>query len=162
MLGARRTWIVAAAVAALAAAAVPAANAGVHRAALSPADWRTYGGSAQHDFTNATGLNKLNVHTLAPKWFFKTGDAVTANPVIVNGVVYVGSWDGNFYAIDAATGAKRWSYAIKAQPAVTPREDANGRVLDPTDPESYATSDGGLITSAAWYQPASTETGNRD
>jgi outer membrane protein assembly factor BamB len=30
---------------------------------------------------------------------------------VANGVVYVGSDDGNLYALDAGTGAKLWSYA---------------------------------------------------
>jgi hypothetical protein len=31
-------------------------------------------------------------------WHFTTGAQVTGSPVVVNGVVYVGSWDENFYA----------------------------------------------------------------
>jgi len=38
--------------------------------------------------------------TLARAWFFPTGDAVTANPVVVGDTVYAGSWDGNFYALN--------------------------------------------------------------
>ena len=167
----RRIVTVAVAVAALLIAAVPAAMAhipglpglpGVPGPSACSSDWPTYGGSAHHNFTNATCLNKLNVHTLAPKWFFKTLDAVTANPIVVGNRVYVGSWDGNFYAIDKATGKQAWKFAIKPQPAVTPQEGPNGRVLDPTNPESFATSDGGLITSAAWYEPASSKTHGRN
>ena len=154
--------MIGAATALLVAAGVPAATGSQSGAKVDPADWRTYGDSAHHDFTNATGLDQVNIHTLAPKWFFPTKDAVTANPVVVKGVVYIGSWDGNFYAIDAASGSKKWSYPIKPQPAVSPREDANGRVLDPTDPDSYLTSDGGLITSSAWYEPASSKTHGRN
>jgi outer membrane protein assembly factor BamB len=29
---------------------------------------------------------------------------------VANGVVYVGSYDGNVYALNASTGAKLWSY----------------------------------------------------
>ena len=147
---------------ALTAGAAPVALADSSGGTLSAGDWRTYGGSAHHAFTNATGLNSVNVHTLAPKWFFKTGDAVTAGPVVVGNRVYVGSWDGNFYAIDKATGAQTWKFSIKPQPAVVPREDSNGRVFEPSDPTSYATSDGGLITSSAWYEPASPQTHGRN
>jgi len=46
---------------------------------------------------------------------------------VANGVVYVGSYDHNIYALDALTGAKLWSYAtgnsIYSSPAV-----ANGVV----------------------------------
>jgi outer membrane protein assembly factor BamB len=37
---------------------------------------------------------------------------------VVGGVVYVGSWDGNFYAIDAATGAQKWMFAGGKDPAI--------------------------------------------
>ena len=165
----RRIITVAVAAAALLVGAVPAAMAHIPGlpglpgpSACSPTDWPTYGGSAHHNFTNATCLNRLNVHSLAPKWFFKTLDAVTANPVVVGNRVYVGSWDGNFYAIDKATGKQAWKFAIKPQPAVIPQEGPNGRVLDPTNPESFATSDGGLITSSAWYEPASNKTHGRN
>ena len=57
-------------------------------------------------------------------------------PVVVGNRVYVGSWDGNFYAIDKGSGTQVWKFAIKPQPAVIPREDANGRMLDPADPAS--------------------------
>src|SRR5437588_663214 len=140
----------------------PAALASTSTATPCASDWTTYGGSAHHTFTNATCLDQTNVHTLAPTWFFKTGDAVTANPVVVGNRVYVGSWDGNFYAIDKASGQQVWKFAIKPQPAVIPQEGPNGRVLDPTNPESFATSDGGLITSSAWYEPASVKTHGRN
>jgi PGF-CTERM protein len=35
-------------------------------------------------------------------WNYTTGDAVTSSPAVVNGVVYVGSGDGNVYALNAA------------------------------------------------------------
>ena len=34
---------------------------------------------------------------------------------MANGVVYVGSDDGNVYALNASTGAKLWSYATGGQ-----------------------------------------------
>lgn len=38
-------------------------------------------------------------------------DTYESSPAVVDGVVYVGSGDGNMYAIDAATGALRWKFA---------------------------------------------------
>jgi outer membrane protein assembly factor BamB len=35
---------------------------------------------------------------------------VTASPIVAEGTVYVGSWDFRMYALDAATGAVRWSF----------------------------------------------------
>ena len=36
------------------------------------------------------------------------------SPIVSDGVVYAGSSDGNFYALDARTGAVKWSLATKA------------------------------------------------
>ncbi len=40
---------------------------------------------------------------------------VSGAPTVANGVVYVGSEDQSVYAIDAATGERRWSYATTGQ-----------------------------------------------
>ena len=39
-----------------------------------------------------------------------TGSGVGSSPAVANGVVYVGSYDDNVYALNAATGAKLWSF----------------------------------------------------
>jgi outer membrane protein assembly factor BamB len=45
-----------------------------------------------------------------------------SSPAVADGVVYVGSWDGTVYALNAASGALLWSYAtggdISSSPAV--------------------------------------------
>ena len=45
------------------------------------------------------------------------------SPAIINGLVYVGSHDHNVYALNAATGAKLWSYttgdSVESSPSVT-------------------------------------------
>jgi outer membrane protein assembly factor BamB len=50
-------------------------------------------------------------------WKFKTGGRVLSSPLVVGdavyvaaGLVYIGSWDRNLYALDAATGRERWRY----------------------------------------------------
>jgi len=43
-------------------------------------------------------------------WKFSTGDVVHASPAVVNGVVYIGSWDSYFYALDADTGQEKWRF----------------------------------------------------
>jgi len=56
------------------------------------------------------------------------GGLVNSSPVMANGVVYVGSYDGNVYALNARTGALLWKYttggAVESSPAV-----ANGVTL---------------------------------
>jgi polyvinyl alcohol dehydrogenase (cytochrome) len=109
-----------------------------------PGDWPSYGHDAQHTFHGRTMLTPTTVKQLKVAWFFPTGDAVTATPTVVGGTVYVGSWDGYFYALNYETGALRWKYKLSAQDAVTPYPGQQPR---------GATSDGGLVTSSAWYQP---------
>ena len=66
-----------------------------------PWDWPTYGHDAQHTFHGRTTLTAATVKRLKVAWFFPTGDAVTATPTVVDGTVYVGSWDGYFYALNS-------------------------------------------------------------
>jgi len=57
------------------------------------------------------------VRALKPAWVFPTHLAVSAIPTVVDGVVYVGAWDGNFYSIDAATGNVLWQTFVGMAPS---------------------------------------------
>jgi outer membrane protein assembly factor BamB len=67
-------------------------------------------------------------HLAGIQWRFATAGSVTSSPVVVKGVVYVGSGDGHVYALDLETGGERWAAtatgAVDAAPAV-----AAGRVF---------------------------------
>jgi outer membrane protein assembly factor BamB len=77
--------------------------------------------NAQHtgDYGPVAGSTLSNVK---PTWRFTTRGPVESSPAVVNGVVYVGSWDNNVYAIDATNGAQLWSFAtgdpVYSSPAV--------------------------------------------
>jgi len=45
------------------------------------------------------------------KWRFPTGQMIYSSPAVVDGKLYIGSDDGKFYALDAATGKEKWSYS---------------------------------------------------
>src|SRR5437016_5212902 len=47
---------------------------------------------------------------LEPLWKFETKDSIEGAAVVAGGVVYVGSMDENLYALDLATGKKKWQY----------------------------------------------------
>lgn len=47
-------------------------------------------------------------------WRFVTGHMVMASPTVADGVVYIGSRDGWFYALDEATGVLRWKFRADA------------------------------------------------
>jgi len=121
-----------------------AAGAGA-TASVRPLDWPSYGHDALHSFDGQTRLTPASAHTLRLAWRFHTGDAVTATPTVAGWTVYAGSWDGYFYAVDLRTGRLRWKYRLQAQPAVIPYPGQNPRPDD---------SDGGLVTSSAWFEPA--------
>jgi polyvinyl alcohol dehydrogenase (cytochrome) len=122
------------------------ASGGSTNRAISPWDWPTYGHDAQHTFHGRTTLTAASAKTLRQAWFFPTGDAITATPTVVHNTVYVGSWDDFFYAIDLHTGRLEWKVRLASQNAITPYPGQTPR---------DATSDGGLVVSSAWYQPAS-------
>jgi outer membrane protein assembly factor BamB len=44
------------------------------------------------------------------RWSFKTNGKVFSSPLINNGVMYIGSEDGNLYAIDIGTGVLKWKF----------------------------------------------------
>lgn len=62
------------------------------------------------------------------KWSFPTGDRVVSSPVFADGTVYVGSDDGNLYAVDAASGRQRWMARTGGPVPSTPAV-ADGRVF---------------------------------
>jgi hypothetical protein len=125
--------------------ALSGASAPAGAAPAGGASWPSFGNGPQHDFTGPTTLTPASAPTLHRAWSFHTGDAVTASPTVVGGVAYFGSWDTKFYAVDVATGSQVWSTQLDQQTAITPYPGENPRDV---------TSDGGLVTSSAWYQPA--------
>ncbi len=114
-------------------------------AATAPPGWTSFGNGPLHPFVAATTMSAADVGSLHEAWFFPTGDAVTATPTVVGGVAYFGSWDTRFYAVDVATGSLKWSFQLDSQTGVTPYPGQHPRTFN---------SDGGLVTSSAWYEPA--------
>lgn len=72
-------------------------------------DWPMYlHDPARSSTTGETILSAQNASQLQKVWSFTTGGGVAASPTVVGGVVYVGSWDGYEYALNASTGALIW------------------------------------------------------
>lgn len=78
-------------------------------APLAPEDWPMY----QHDPSHSgrTSATITNTTPLYVQWAYSFGERVEAEvqPVVVDGVVYVGVMNGNMNAIDASTGTTIWS-----------------------------------------------------
>lgn len=60
---------------------------------------------------DCTEITPTNTFSLLPAWGLPTSDNVSATPVVVDGVLYVGSWAGIFYAVDAQTGKLLWTFS---------------------------------------------------
>jgi polyvinyl alcohol dehydrogenase (cytochrome) len=111
-------------------------------------NWPKYGRTLHNTFSRLVSpITARTVAALVPAWTFPTGDAVTASPAVVDGVVYVGAWDGFFYALDAQTGALQWQFQVDCQQTVRPLPP---HCLAPGQPPPPRfDTDGGLITSSA-------------
>lgn len=111
--------------------------------------WPMYGKNLQHTFANpASQVNPGNVATLQPAWTYATGDAVSASPAIVDGVLYDGSWDGFFFALEAQTGALKWRIQLDCQASVVPLpEVCGGPAQGVPDPARLQTA-GGIVTAS--------------
>lgn len=69
-------------------------------------------GNPQHSGVyDGIGVPKLS----ALKWSFHTSGMVIGSPAVADGTAYVGSTDGNFYAVDATTGKQKWKSEIKSR-----------------------------------------------
>lgn len=67
-------------------------------------DWPLHrGGPTQLGVSTEKLPEKLDI-----RWEFKTKNAIEGTPVIVDGIVYAGSADKHFYAIDLKTGQEKW------------------------------------------------------
>ena len=74
-------------------------------------NWPQFHSNPCHTGYNASEfiLSPATVGNLVLNWEFETGAAISS-AAVVNGIVYVGSFDNNVYAFNASTGAKLWSF----------------------------------------------------
>ena len=90
-------------------------------------DWPVYRGDPKgNQYAPLAQIHAANVHRLQPVWTYRTGDAnqrstMHANPVVVNGVMYVTTPSLKAVALDAATGRELWTF--------DPAKHNNGNVV---------------------------------
>lgn len=77
---------------------------------------------------------------LQPIWSepFQTKGKIVSSPTVVNGVVYIGSFDKKLYALDAATGTLKWDYETKGVFVASPVVDGNTVYAVSFDKHVYA------------------------
>lgn len=87
-------------------------------AAWAADDWPMFGRdhTNQH-FSPLTGIDRGNVMALRPAWIFQTGITgyFQAEPVMVDGTLYVSTTQNHVAALDARSGRVLWTYTHKAR-----------------------------------------------
>ena len=78
-------------------------------------------------------------------WRFQTGAAVNSSAAVDGRTVYVGSLDGNLYALDTETGEKRWSFASEDTFEASPLVLDGTVYIGSSDTFLYAVRDGALV-----------------
>jgi quinoprotein glucose dehydrogenase len=91
-------------------------------AQTSAVDWVATGGDIEGSrFLPASVITRDNVTRLQPAWTYRTGESgpafatskpasFEATPLVVDGMMYVGTPLGRVIALDAATGRERWVF----------------------------------------------------
>jgi hypothetical protein len=112
--------------------------------------WPMYGQNLEHTFSNPhSEIDPRTALRLKPAWTFPAGDAVTASPAVVGGTVFVGSWDGFFYALDSETGQQSWKFQLDCQKTVVPLPQVcGGPGAGNPEPQRFTTP-GGIVTASA-------------
>src|SRR5712671_6699947 len=81
----------------------------------------TFRGDLQHTGVyDAPGVPELH----GVKWKFNTGGRVYSSPAVADGAVFVGSSDGNLYAVDAAAGTLKWKFTTRGRVVSSPAVEA--------------------------------------
>jgi len=84
-----------------------------------PGEWATF----HHDLDRTGSADNSTTKPQGEiKWSFQTSAEIQSSPAVAGGVIYFGSRDHNFYAVDAATGEQRWVFqtgsVVESSPAV--------------------------------------------
>ena len=77
---------------------------------------------------------------VAPVWRFKCEDEVRGSPAFGGGAVYVGTYDNNLYALNAATGELQWKYATEGGLPGSPVVDTDVVYIGSDDKRLHAVS----------------------
>ena len=107
-----------------------ACGGGSGASAPSGVEWATYGQNQLRTSFNSseTKITTANVGSLQFKWRYLTDAIVSASPTVAyinvpgegnEKIVFIESWDGNFYALRASNGSRLWNARLKPQPGAS-------------------------------------------
>jgi eukaryotic-like serine/threonine-protein kinase len=109
-------------------------------AAAPETDWPQFHFDPAHTGhnPNETTLTASNVSGLNRQWTTAIGPGSESSPAVVGDTVFVGADDANLYAVDAATGAVRWTAPTAAAINLSSPAVADGRVFIGSLDQVYA------------------------
>jgi len=83
-------------------------------AAGTGTNYATYLGGPAHDSyaASATTFTVANANLVKSKWKDSTLGTFNASPAVSGGIIYIGSGNGDFYAIKASTGTVKWKKVL--------------------------------------------------
>lgn len=120
-------------------------------------NWTVTGGDkANSKYSSLDQINKENVHKLEVVWEYRTGDntersTIQANPIVVNGVMYISSPSLKIIALDAKTGEEKWVFDTEG-----PEHQNRGIVYWEGEPEDRI-----LFTRGSYLYALNAETGEQ-
>ncbi len=81
------------------------------------ADWMTYGGALNNQrYSTLDQINTSNVKDIRGAWLSRLGSArgskyiFEADPLVIDGVMYIPTGNDDVFALDGKTGRKLWEY----------------------------------------------------
>ena len=103
--------------------------------ALTGANWSQfrYSNSGSNQNSAQRTITPANVASLAVKWTHVIPSSEFAQPLVVNGSVYVGTIGGQLLSLDESTGHQTWEYNIANDSLVSTPLYLNGRLYVPTN-----------------------------
>jgi len=98
------------------------------QAAAAPAEWPYYGGTQWGErHAKLSTIEKNTVANLVPRRVLQMGQvgyALSASPLVIDGVMYVSASDGIAQAFDLRSGMKKWSFQHKTTGLATDADAA--------------------------------------
>lgn len=96
-----------------------------------------------HGRRGTTGLGTAAfapAQDVAPLWKFKCEDEVRSSPRVTDGVLYIGSYDHNLYALDAGDGSFLWKFPTEGGVVSAPCVHKDTILIGSEDGKLYAVS----------------------